>query len=137
MISILKTYLSALTDPIKYILIAAAVLLVLLAAAFAGAKVQAWRSTALYESQLSALTVQIGAVKDNAHQLELGIATQNTAVEVAKAKTEAAQAAKQVAEDQAALLAQQSTSRLMKLSESLKTATSCKQVLSSYWELRR
>lgn len=143
MIETLKAWLSALsdlsslTDTVKYLLTGVLVLLLVSFAAVGGYKVAQWRLTAAYESRISALTDSLSTAKENGAALQLGIAEQNKAVEVAQAKAETAQKARVSAQALADTLAKQSTARMTSLVAILKTATTCDQVLGSYWEMRK
>lgn len=103
----------------------------------AGAKVATWRADASHAEVVLDLTNQVNMLTDEKARLVLEIEKQNTAVEVAKAQTQAADAAKEQAETHAADLAQFSKSRMDKLSAALASATSCDVVLKRYWELRQ
>ena len=125
--------------PAQYRIVALGVALAVACAASAagGAVVAGWKADADHSEVLQDLNGQIQQLKDDKHELELSIAKQNTAIEVAKAKTDAATEAKAAAEKHAEEMAVLSASRIRKLESILQSATSGGEVLSSYWELRQ
>ena len=92
--------------------------------------------------------VQIAAVNDTlsratiehnqtVSELEAAIGQANAAIEVAKAQSSAADAARALAVRHAEEMADQSRSREQRLDESTARAKGCEEVLSNYWEMRR
>lgn len=87
----------------------------------------------------NALEFQSQLADKNNHIAEMSeaIATANAAIDVAKAKSDAAVEAKNLAVAHAQEMADLSRSREERLAEMGKTAKSCADVLTNYWELRR
>ena len=96
-----------------------------------------------YKTQASAgaeqvrLTTRIGELEQTKHDLELVVAEQNKAVELAKAESDAADRARLAAEANAAKLAAYSKGRMDKLQAALDAMAGSAEVLERYWELRQ
>lgn len=70
-------------------------------------------------------------------ELNSAIAEANAALAVSRARTEAAEEARQLAVRHAEEMADQSRSREQRLDEVTEKAKGCEEVLSNYWDLRR
>lgn len=110
----------------------------------AGAKVGQWRAEASCTRDAADLRDRIilmaeeqQRLVEQRQELELVIADLNADVRAAAAQAEAAEQARRAAEKHAADLASFSQSRLDKLQLAFESATSCDEVLRSYWELRK
>lgn len=106
-------------------------------AAAGGATVATWKAGADHAQELEQRDATIRKLEGEKSELKLAIADQNKSVAVAEAQTLAANQAKAKAEQHAADLAVLSKSRIEKLMAAFTSATSCDDVLKSYWELRR
>jgi hypothetical protein len=102
-----------------------------------GATGATWRAKSACADQKRVLADEIATLTNEKHDLELAIGKANAAIEVAKAQTVAADAAREQAERHAADLAQFSQSRLDKLANAVATAKTCDDVLKSYWGIRQ
>lgn len=118
-------------------LLAAAVAIASAVALTGGMAVGQWRAEAACAADKEALHQRVGDLVAEKHALELAIAEVNRAADVAAAETRAADEARRAAEKHAEDLAAFSQSRLDKLQRSFDSATSCDEVLRSYWEIRQ
>lgn len=89
------------------------------------------------QGQVSKLHKELESEQDKSRLLAAAITAQNHQVELAKAKADAADVARQQAVKHAQDLAGFSESRMRKLEATFKSATSCDDVLQQYWELRQ
>lgn len=119
--------------PYKWILLA----IVITGAAAAGATVATWRADAACAEKISEKRDEIDRLGREITDLRLGVAEANEAISVAEAQTAASAAAREQALEHARQLGIFSESRLEKLERTFSSATSCEDVLSSYWELRQ
>lgn len=125
--------IAKLATPYKWILLA----VVLVAAAAAGATVATWRAEAACATQISDKRDDIDQLNRDITELRLGVEEANQALAVAEAQTVASEIAREQAAEHARQLGAFSASRLEKLEVAFNTATSCEEVLGSYWELRQ
>lgn len=120
---------------IRLYVLACAFLVVSAASGAAGFSVGAWRAESGHAAELRDHAAKVEALNAEITDLRASIAVQNEAVAVAVAKTEAAEKAQAQAEKHAQDLAALSASRLAKLEQAVRDATTAGEVLQRYWEL--
>jgi hypothetical protein len=102
-----------------------------------GAAGATWRSASVCADKTQVLTDKVIVLSTEKHQLELAVVEQNKGVAIAEAQTRAADAAKLQAQRHAEDMAQFSQSRLDRLATAVTKASTCGDVLQSYWEMRK
>ena len=120
---------------IRLYVLAGAFLAVAAAAGAAGFAAGSWCAESGHAAELRKHAAKVEALNGEITDLRASIAVQNEAVAVAAAKTEAAEQAKAQAEKHAQDLAALSASRLAKLEQAVRDATTAGEVLQRYWEM--
>lgn len=120
---------------LRLIAIACAVLALLAAGFAAGTTTATWRADAELAKAQAGHLAEVRRLEQLQAELEAKVAEQNKAVEVMAARAEGAEQARRQAEQRAAEQAQISASRMARLEQAVKDASTAGEVLLHYWEL--
>ncbi len=125
--------------PMQYRLIAAIAALAIVAAvsATAGAKIATWKAEASCAESRQELTDKVATLTAEVEALKTAVAKANEALAIAKERSDAIEMVQVEAVKVAALKAQSSQERLDRLKAEYAKATTCGEVLNSYWIERR
>lgn len=122
---------------IRLVLLAGAFLLVVAVSAGAGLQIGTWRANSAHAGEVRAHASTVAALNGEIQHLRGAIAKQNEAVALLAAESERAKDAQRKAEEFAAELARVSASRVARLEQAVKNATTADEVLREYWELSK
>ena len=122
---------------IRPYLLAGAFLVVVAVSAGAGFQIGSWRANSAHADEIRANASTVAELNGEILQLRGSLAIQNEAVAVLEAESRSAKDAQRKAEEFAAELARVSASRVARLEQAVKNATTADEVLREYWELSK
>lgn len=120
---------------LRLLAIACAVLALVAVGFSAGVTTATWRADAELARAKADHLAEVRRIEQLQAELEARVAEQNKAVEVMAARAEGAEQARRQAEQRAAEEAQRSATRLARLEQAVKEASTAGEVLLRYWEL--